>query len=64
MISRRLTRRLEELEARIAPLEGEPLIVQVYYVTPDGGKEPSGPPIVIPMPKRRDRAWTRKGRWR
>jgi len=38
MISRSLTRRLEELEARTAP-EAEPVIAEVLYVSPDGTEE-------------------------
>jgi hypothetical protein len=38
MISRELTRRLEELEACIAPA-AEPRIIDVYYVSPDGTRE-------------------------
>jgi len=62
MISRNLTRRVEELEARIAPAT-EPLIVQITYVTPDGG-EKDGPQYVLPMPASCDRSWRRKPRWR
>jgi hypothetical protein len=35
---RNLTRRLEELETRIAPA-AEPVIVEVMYVSPDGTEE-------------------------
>ena len=62
MISRNLTRRLEELEARIAPA-AEPLIVQITYVSPDGSEE-DGPRIVVQQPAGRDRGWQRKGRCR
>jgi hypothetical protein len=44
MIRRNLTRRLEELEARLAP--AEPMIVQIAYVSPDGGEE-DGPRFII-----------------
>ena len=59
MIKRNLTRRLEELEARLAP-PAEPLVVQIVYVTPDGQAEPDGPPIVTPMTVDRYRPWQRK----
>jgi hypothetical protein len=38
MIRRNLTRRLEELEARIAPA-AEPMIFRIPYVSPDGSEE-------------------------
>ncbi|MGO9232073.1 MAG: hypothetical protein ACLQKA_22995 [Bryobacteraceae bacterium] len=38
MISRNLTRRLEELEARLAPT-AEPVIVEIVYVSADGTEE-------------------------
>jgi hypothetical protein len=56
MISRKLTRRLEELEARLAP-PAEPLIAQIVYVSPDGSEE-DGPRYelsAVPAP-----AWQRK----
>jgi hypothetical protein len=62
MISRNLTRRLEELEARIAPA-AEPVIIQITYVTPDGSEE-DGPRIEVPMPSLPDRPWQRKRRRR
>jgi len=62
MIRRNLTRRLEELEARIAPA-AEAVIIQITYVTPDGSEE-DGPRIVVQQPAGRDRAWQRKSRWR
>ena len=46
MIRRNLTRRLEELEARIA-LAAEPLIVQIIYFSPDGSEE-DGERFTIP----------------
>jgi len=46
MISRNLTRRLEELEARIAPA-GEATIIQITYVSPDGSTE-AGPRFEVP----------------
>ena len=48
MICRNLTRRLEELEAWIAPVT-EPLIVQIVYVTPDG-REQDGDRFEVPVP--------------
>ena len=58
MISRNLTRRLEELEARIAPA-AEPVIIQITYVTPDGSEE-DGPRIEVPTPALPDRPCRRK----
>ena len=63
MSRRNLTRRLEELEARIAP-PAEPFMVQIVYVTPDGSEEPDGPPFEIGMAADRDRPWLRNRRWR
>ena len=56
MISRKLTRRLEELEARIAP-PGEPVIVEVMYVSPDGTEELE---YRVEMPTSTDPAWLRR----
>jgi len=47
MISRRTTRRLEAIEARLAPT-AELMIVQIVYVTPDGAAE-AGPQYEIAM---------------
>ena len=38
MISGNLARRLEELEAHVAP-PAEPLVAQIVYVSPDGSEE-------------------------
>jgi hypothetical protein len=46
MIRRNLIRRLEELEARLAPA-AEPMIFQITYVSPDGSEE-DGPRFTIP----------------
>jgi hypothetical protein len=46
MINRNLTRRLEELEARLAPA-AEPMIFQITYVSPDGSEE-DGSRFIIP----------------
>jgi len=62
MMSRNLTRRLEELEAQIAPA-AEPLIIQITYVTPDGSEE-DGPRIEVQRPAVPDRPWQRKRRLR
>jgi hypothetical protein len=56
MISRNLTRRLEELEARIAPA-AEPVIVEVMYVSPDGTGELE---YRVEMPASTDPAWLRR----
>jgi len=46
MIGRRLTRRLERLETRFVPA-GEPLVIQIYSVSPDGSRT-DGPRFIIP----------------
>jgi hypothetical protein len=46
MISRRFTRRLERLETRFLPA-GEPLVIQVYFVSPDASRT-DGPRFTIP----------------
>ena len=46
MISRSLTRRLEELEARTAP-EAERVIFEITFVSPDG-RETEGPRFEVP----------------
>src|ERR1017187_6960600 len=46
MIRRNLIRRLEELEARLAPA-AEPMIFQITYVSPDGSEE-DGLRFIIP----------------
>jgi len=61
MISKSLTRRLKDLEARIAPA-AEPLIIQITYVSPDGSEE-DGPRIEVQRLASRDRAWQRKTLW-
>ena len=62
MISSKLTRRLEELEARLAPA-GPPHVIQIVFVSPDGSQK-DGPRFVVQQPAGRDCAWQRKGRWR
>ena len=61
MIKRKLTRRLEDLEARIAPATAEPMIVDLMYVSPDGTSE-LAERFVIPLPADRDRPWLRNRR--
>jgi hypothetical protein len=56
MISRKLTRRLEELEACIAPA-AEPRIIDVYYVSPDGTKRLA---FTVELPTSTDPAWLRR----
>jgi hypothetical protein len=51
MIRRNLIRRLEELEARLAPA-AEPMIFQITYVSPDGSEE-DGPRFTVPSGGRR-----------
>jgi hypothetical protein len=61
MISKKLIRRLEELEARLASV-GEPHVIRINSVDRDGrvvGTREFVLPTVIP-----DRAWLRKRRWR
>lgn len=55
MISRSLTRRLEELEARTAP-EAEPVIAEVLYVSPDGTEE-LGYRVELPTRKASGPTW-------
>jgi len=62
MIRRNLTRRLEQLEARTATT-GEPLIILIVYVSPDGSTE-DGPRFESAAPPVRDGAWRRLKRWR
>ncbi len=64
MISRNLTRRLEELEARIAPV-AEPPIVEIVYVSPDGDEKLQ---YRVEMPTSTGPAWRQRmrggvGRW-
>jgi threonine dehydrogenase-like Zn-dependent dehydrogenase len=56
MISRKLTRRLEELEARTAPA-AEPVIVEVMYVSTDGTEEVE---YRVEMPTSTGPAWLRR----
>ena len=55
-----LRRRIEELEARTAPT-GEPAIVEVMYVSPDGTKELG---FRAELPTTGRRPWQRKWPWR
>ena len=56
MIRRNLTRRLEELEARLAPA-AEPVIVEIMYVSPDGTEEVE---CRVEMPTSTGAAWLRR----
>ena len=56
MISRKLTRRLEVLEGRIAPA-AEPVIVEVMYVSPDGTETLE---YRVEMPTSTGPAWLRR----
>jgi hypothetical protein len=60
MISSKLAKRLERLEARLAPA-GEPHVIQIVFVSTDGSSK-DGPRFVLKPG--RDRAWQRKSRWR
>ena len=57
MIKRNLTRRLEELEARVG--SAEPLRIQIVYVSPDGSEEPDGPPFEADTSRDLNRPWVR-----
>jgi hypothetical protein len=46
MTCRTLSKRLQRLETRMMPV-GEPVIIQVQYVSPDGSVE-DGPRISVP----------------
>ena len=48
MITRNLARRLERLETRLVPA-GEPLVIQVHFVSPDGSRV-DGPRFTVPRP--------------
>ena len=45
MTSRTLSKRLERLETRMVPA-GEPLVIQIEFVSPDGSVE-EGPRITV-----------------
>jgi hypothetical protein len=47
MISRNLAGRLKRLEDRMIPA-GEPTIINVMYINPDGTREPGGYSVVGP----------------
>jgi len=51
MIGRRLTRRLERLETRVMPA-GEPVVIQIYSVSPDGSRT-DGPRFTVPRSRGR-----------
>jgi hypothetical protein len=51
MISRKLNTRLERLETRMIP-EGEPLVLQIQFVSSDGTVE-DGPRFCVPGAGRR-----------
>lgn len=63
MIKRTLTRRLEELEARLVPATEEPMIVDLYYDSPDGTSE-LAERFVIPVQAEREHTWRRNRRRR
>jgi hypothetical protein len=48
MISRSLSKRVQKLEARLIPA-GEPMVIQIQYVSPDGSVE-EGPRYTIGGP--------------
>ena len=56
MISRNLTRRLEELEACNAPA-GEHAIAEVMFVSPDGTEEMA---FTVELPTSAEPAWLRR----
>ena len=53
MITRNMARRLERLEARLVPA-GEPLVIQVHFVSPDGSRV-AGPRFTVPRAAARPR---------
>ena len=55
MISKSLTRRLKELEARIGP--PEPTIIELAYVSPDGSQEVE---CRFEVPTSTDPTWLRR----
>jgi hypothetical protein len=59
MINRALSKRLERLETRLAS-EGEPLLIQIQYVSPDGTVE-DGPVVTVPAPGSAHRGRNRPG---
>ena len=56
MISRNLTRRLKELEARTAPA-AEHAIAEVMFVSPDGTEEMA---FTVELPTSAEPAWLRR----
>jgi hypothetical protein len=54
MINRNLARRLKRLEDRMMPT-GEPTIINVSYVNPDGTRAPGGYAVVGPARSMLDR---------
>ena len=47
MINRTLSKRLARLETRLA-LEGEPLLIQIQFVSSDGTIKEDGPVVTVP----------------
>ena len=59
MINKSLTRRLEQLEECLLPVNAEPLILKIIAVSPDGKQTDSGIEFRIdPVPKP-----FKRGRW-
>jgi len=61
MISSKLSARLERLESRFLP-DGEPIVLQVMYISPDGSSR-EGPRIEVPASPK-DRRWRDSWRWK
>jgi hypothetical protein len=61
MISSKLSARLERLESRLTPA-GEPKVLQVVYITPDGRSE-DGPRYTIPASPNGTK-WGDSWRWK
>lgn len=61
VIGKTLVRRLEHLEYRLPP-EGEPLVIQVRFISPDGTST-DGPIVTFPGHREHlPRDWRRRGR--
>jgi hypothetical protein len=60
MVSRKLSARLERLESRFIPA-GEPIVLQVVYISPDGRAE-DGPQLTVPATPN-GRHWRDSWRW-
>ena len=58
MISKSLARRLERLEENLLPVLEEPIVIRVFWLSPDGKREDSGIAFrlpAVPQPSKRRR---------